>query len=368
MERRRFIKTAGLGAVAAAGAATSFPKAAISQGRIEWRMVTGWPKGLPGLHTGAERFAQRVGDMSGGRLTIKVFAAGELVPAFGGWDAVVSGSAEMAHDAPYYHISKAVGAAFFSAVPFGLTATETSAWINFGGGQEVWDKLYAPFGLMALHGGSTGVQMGGWFRKEIKSVDDLKGLKFRMPGQGGQVLTKLGATVVNLPGGEIFPALQSGALDGTEWVGPYNDLALGFYKVAPFYYWPGFHEPGTTLQVMMSKAKFEALPKDLQAIIRSAAAAEMDVMTSEFNGKSGPALNELITKHRVQLRQFPRDVLIAFGTASGEVMQDVLDKADPNSKAVAVSFLKFRKEIMAYSRISDLAYMQARLLSFKYPG
>ncbi len=367
MKRRQFLK----GAAAASGAvaaASSFPAPAISQGKMEWRMVTGWPRGLPGLHTGAERFAQRVGAMTGGRLTVKVFAGGELVPPFGGFDAVSSGAAEMAHDAPYYHVSKSPGTAFFSTVPFGLTAPEMDAWINFGGGQQVWDKLNAQFGLVSFHAGNTGHQMAGWFRKEIKSLEDIKGLKVRMPGQGGQVLQKLGATVVNLPGGEIFAALQAGTIDATEWVGPYNDLALGFYKVAKFYYWPGFHEPGTALQVMMNKAKYDALPADIKEIIRTACAAENNTVLSEFYARSGPALTELVRKHGVQLRQMPRDVLEGLGNASGEVMQEVMDKGDPLTKEVAKSFLSFRREIIQYTRVSEQAYMNARLLKFKYPG
>jgi TRAP-type mannitol/chloroaromatic compound transport system substrate-binding protein len=319
------------------------------------------------LGTSAERLAKRIEAMSSGRLVVKVFAAGELVPALQCLDAVAGGTAEMGHDAAYYHVGKAPAAGFYTAVPFGMTATELEAWVGFGGGQELWDELYDQFGIQAFLAGNTGVQMGGWFRKEVKSVDDLKGLKFRMPGQGGQALAKLGVTVVTLPGGEIFANLQSGAIDGTEWVGPYNDLALGFYKVAKYYYWPGFHEPGSGLQCMVNKAKFTALAPDLQEIVKAACAAENGAVLAEFNGRSAPALKALIGEHGVQLRQFSKDLLIAFGNAAGEVMQEVRDEGDELTKRICASYFGFRGDIASWTRIADQAYANARLLEFKYP-
>ncbi|GAB4166725.1 MAG: TRAP transporter substrate-binding protein [Thalassobaculales bacterium] len=368
MERRSFIKAGLAAGVAGAAAASAFPKPALSQGRMEWRMVTSWPKGLPGLQTGAERLAKRITDLSGGRLSVRVFAAGELVPALQCWDAVAQGTADMGHDASYYHIGKTIGAPFFCAVPFGMTASEITAWTYYGGGQQLWDDLYAPFGLKAFPAGNTGCQMGGWYRKEMRSADDIKGLKFRMPGQGGQVLQKLGATVINLAGGEIFPALQSGAIDGTEWVGPYNDLSLGFHQVAKFYYYPGFHEPGSMLQCMVNKAKFDALPADLKELVAASCSAENDLMLAEFNGRSGPALETLVRQHGVQLKQYSRDIMMAFGTAAGEVMQEVLDKAEGPAKRVAEGFLRARRLAVNYTRISDQGYANARNLPFKYPG
>jgi TRAP-type mannitol/chloroaromatic compound transport system substrate-binding protein len=339
----------------------------VASGAMEWKMVTSWPKGLPGLGTGAERLAQAIGDLSGGRLSVKLYAAGELVPALQCFDAVSSGTAEMSHDASYYHLSKSPATGFYTAVPYGMTANELNAWIYYGGGQELWDELYAPFGIKAFIAGNTGCQMGGWFRKEINAITDLQGLKFRMPGHGGQVLTKLGVTVVTLPGGEIFANLQSGALDGTEWVGPYNDLALGFYKVAKYYYWPGFHEPGSGLQCMINKAKWDALPKDLQQIVAACCSAENDRMLAEFNGRSAPALASLINEHGVELKQFPKEVMEAFGKASGELMQELVDSGDDMTKKVASSFFKFREDIKAWTHISDQAFTNARLLDFPYP-
>jgi TRAP-type mannitol/chloroaromatic compound transport system substrate-binding protein len=364
MIRRRALLA---GAAAVAAAASSFPKPALSQGRIEWRMVTSWPKGLPGLQTGADRLAKRITDLSGGRLTVRVFAAGELVPALQCFDAVASGTAEMAHDAAYYHIGKSQSMPFFAAVPFGMLPSEINAWMNWGGGQQLFDELLAPFGIKGFSAGNSGTQMGGWFRKELTSVDDFKGLKFRMPGQGGQVLQKLGATVVLLPGGEIFAALQSGAIDGTEWVGPYNDLALGFYQVAKYYYYPGFHEPGTAIECLVSKSKFDALPTDLKQIIETCTNAENDAMLSEFNYRSGPALQTLVRQHGVQLKQMPRDAMIAIGNASGELMQSILDGGDAITKKIAISFLKARAEQISWTRIADQAFANARLLPFTYP-
>ncbi|MCH2395913.1 TRAP transporter substrate-binding protein [Oceanibaculum sp.] len=368
MERRKFLKSAALGGAGVAATAAAFPAPALSQGKMEWRMVTSWPKGLPGLGTGAERLAKRITDATDGRLSIKVFAGGELVPALQVWDAVSSGTADMGHDAAYYHIGKSAGTPFFSTVPFGMTTHELNAWIKWGGGQELWDEFYAPFNLKAFHAGNTGVQMGGWFRKEITSADDLKGLKFRMPGQGGQVLQKLGATVVLLPGGEIFPALQSGAIDGTEWVGPYNDLSLGFHQVAKFYYYPGFHEPAPGIQATFNKAKYDALPKDIKAIIEACCAAENELMVAEFNQRSGPALQTLIRDHGVQLKQFSRDILEAFGTKSGELMEELLASSDPMVKKIAEEYLKARRLLMSYTRITEQGYTNARSLPFKYPG
>jgi hypothetical protein len=202
--------------------------------------------------------------MSGGQLEVRVFAAGELVPAFGSFDAVSSGNAEMCHSVSYYWQGKSPAFNFFTAVPFGLRATEHAAWITYGGGQELWDEVAAPFDIKRFLRASTGVQMGGWFNQEINSLDDYKGLKFRMPGLGGEVLRRLGAAVINLPVGEIFPALQAGTIDGTEWVGPWHDMAAGFYKVAKFYYWPGWHEPGTTGEVMVNLKAWERAERGAQ--------------------------------------------------------------------------------------------------------
>ena len=280
---------------------------------MEWRMVTSWPKGLPGLGAGAERLAANITALSGGRLAIKVYAAGELVPALECFGAVANGTAQMGHDASYYHTGKSEGAPFFTAFPFGFTTAEMDAWVKYGNGQKLWDELYAPFGIRAFHAGSTGTQMFGWFRKEIRSLADLEGLKFRAPGNQGRVLQKLGVTPVTLPGGEIFPALQSGAIDGAEWIGPYNDLALGFYQVCRYYYSPGYHEPGPCLQLMINEQAWQSLTPELQAIVRTAADAATRDMLAEYNARSGPALRALVKDHGVIVRPLPEDMLMACG-------------------------------------------------------
>jgi TRAP-type mannitol/chloroaromatic compound transport system substrate-binding protein len=366
MKRRNFLTGAGL-AAGATTLASALPKPAIAQDKIEWKMVTSWPKGLPGLGTGAERLAERITKTSAGRLNVKVFAAGELVPEMGCFDAVSQGQAEMGYDASGYHIDKIPAAGFYNSMPMGLTAGEFNGWVYFGGGQELWDELYAPFNVKPFLAGNTGAQMGGWFRKEIKSVADLKGLKFRITGHGAQVLTKLGVQVVPLPSGQIFANLQSGAIDGAEWVGPYNDLSLGFYKVTKLYYWPGFHEPGSALQCIVNKGKFEALPDELKQIISACCSAENDLMLAEFNGRSPAALSSLVNEHGVQLMEFPRDVLIAFGTASGYVMQDLLESEDETTHQIASSYLRFRQDSMRYTRIGEAAFTRARSYKFPYP-
>ena len=364
MKRRRFLSTAAVGAGAAAAAST-LPKPAISQGIKEIRLVTTWPKNFPGLGTGAERFAQRITQGSEGKLQAKVFAAGELVPPFESFDAVSGGTAEIYHGAEYYWQGKSTGFNFFAAVPFGLTATEMDAWIHHGGGQELWDELAADFNLKPFAAGNTGVQMGGWFNKEINSLEDYSGLKIRMPGLGGEVLRQIGAAAVNLPGGEIFPSLQSGAIDATEWVGPWNDLAFGFYKVAQFYYYPGFHEPGTTLSTGVNRQLWESLTSDQQSLIASAAAAENNFTLAEFNARNNASLNELVSTHGVQVKRFSNDVMNAIGNAAGQVVADAA-AGDPLTQRIYDSFIDFRKNAIAWSRLSDQAFWEARLLPFQY--
>ena len=367
MKRRQFIKGAVTGGVAAAAttAASSFPAPAIAQGVRELKMVTTWPKRFPGLGTAAEELAERIGQMSDGKLTVKVFAAGELVPPFESFDAVSSGTADISHSAAYYWQGKSPGFNFFTAVPFGLNGLEHASWIYFGGGQQLWDELAGGFNIKPFMRASTGVQMGGWFRKEVNTLDDFKGLKFRMPGLGGEVLRRLGASVVNLPGGEIFPALQSGAIDGTEWVGPWNDLAFGFYKVAKYYYWPGFHEPGTTGEVLFNKDVWESLPKDQQAMLEALIQAQAWKEYADFNAQNGGALDTLVNKHKVQLRKFSDELLTEVGRVSGEVVAEV-GNSDPMTKKIYESFLDFRKKMVGYTKISEQAYLNARTLPFKF--
>lgn len=360
--RRTFLTTAAGGAAAA-----TLASPALSQGLVEWKLVTAWPKDMPGAGMGAQRLADRITALTDGQLRVVVHAAGELVPGLQGMDAVMDGTAEMAHDAAYYHLARSPGFAFFTATPMGLLPHEFNAWLRVGGGQALWDRLTERYGIKSYAAGNTGVQMGGWFRREITSVADLKGKTFRMPGLGGQAIAKLGMTQMLLPGGEILDSLKSGAIDGTEWIGPLNDLDFGFHEFAKFYYWPGFHEPGSAFQLQVNRAKLEALPKSLQAAIEVAAAEANDAILAEYNARSPAALVELVNRYGVQLRQFPADVFQAFANAAGEVMQEVFDSGDDLVKAIAGSYFRFRAETLIWTRIADQGYANMRLLEHRYP-
>jgi TRAP-type mannitol/chloroaromatic compound transport system substrate-binding protein len=356
MKRRDFIKTAGAGAAVGAVVA-AVP--AVAQETVKWKMVTTWPKNFPGLGTGAEYLAQLLQEMSGGRIEVKVYGAGELVPAFEIFDAVSRGTAEMGHGASYYWKGKSEAAQFFAAVPFGFTGQEMNAWLYHGGGMDLWKEVYAPFGLVPTAAGNTGVQMGGWFNREIKTVADLQGLKMRIPGLGGEVLQRAGGTPVNLPGGEIFTSLQSGAIDATEWVGPYNDLAFGLYKAAKYYYYPGWHEPGTTLECFINKKAFEALPADLQSIVINACRVANQDMLADFTAQNNKALQTLVNDHKVDLRRFPDEVLAKLKELSAQVMAEIAEK-DAMSKKVYESFKQFLAQAIAWHDVSERAYLDAR--------
>jgi len=364
MKRRNFLKAAAAAGVAATATSTlSAP--AVAMGKRTLKMVTTWPKNFPGLGTGAERLAKSITEMTDGELTVKVYAAGELVPPFQSFDAVSSGSADMYHGAEYYWQGKSKAFNFFAAVPFGLTADEMNGWLYYGGGQQLWDELSGGFNLKPFATGNTGVQMGGWFRKEINNVEDLKGLKMRMPGLGGEVLRRLGAAAVALPGGEIFPSLESGAIDATEWVGPWNDLAFGFYKVAKYYYYPGWHEPGTTLSSAINKELWDSLTKTQQIIIEKAMGDANVNVLAEFDTRNNDSLQVLINEHGVKLRQFPDSVLEAIGKTSGEVVREV-GQSDAMTKKVYESFMAYRTKSIAWAKIATQAYLNARTLPFTY--
>lgn len=357
MKRRSFIKGAALGAGLAAGSSVA---PALAQARITWRMVTTWPKNFPGLGTGAQRLADRITQMSGGRLTIQVFSAGELVPALGTFDAVIEGSAEMSHGAAYYWQNKSRATAFFTGVPYGMTSRELAAWIRYMGGQEIWDEVYDQFGVKGFLSGDTGTQAGGWFRKPLESLEDIKGLRFRTPGLGGQVWQKLGATVVNMAGGEIYAALQSGALDAAEFVGPYNDLALGFHQVCKDYYFPSFIEPGLATELVVNKAKFSALPKDLQQIVETACQAEYDQVASEFYANDPIALKTLVEQHGVRLHRFPDEILEAGALAAHEILQELRASGDALTQKTADSFTSALSILRTRTEQVDQAFLAAR--------
>jgi TRAP-type mannitol/chloroaromatic compound transport system substrate-binding protein len=327
--------------------------------------VTTWPKNFPGLGTGANLLADIIGKASQGRLTVRVFGAGEIVPAFESMDAVGSGTVEMGHGAPYYWKGKVEASQYFASMPFGMSAQEQNAWFQYGNGQKLADKAYRQMGCKFFMSGNTGVQMGGWFNKEMRSLADYRGLKMRIPGLGGEVVKAAGGNVVNLPGGEIMPALASGAIDATEWVGPYNDLAFGFYKSAKFYYYPGWHEPATLLDNFININAWEKLPADLKAVVEAANVAVNQMVLSEFVARNNASLTTLINQHKVQLRKFPDEVLDGLGKLAGEVMSDLASK-DALSREVMDDYLKFRREAMVWSRLSEQSFLAARALPFKF--
>ncbi|PIE42214.1 MAG: ABC transporter substrate-binding protein [Gammaproteobacteria bacterium] len=359
MKRRNFLKTAGV--AAAATAATTSVARAENKKVYQWKMVTTWPKNFPGLGTGANYFAKKIKEMTNGEIEVTVYGAGELVPALETFDAVSNGTAQIGHAAAYYWKGKSEAAQFFSTVPFGLTAQEMNSWLYHGGGMELWTEIYAPFNLVPAAAGNTGVQMAGWFNKEINSVEDLKGLKMRIPGLGGEVLKRLGGTPVSLPGGEIFTSLQSGAIDATEFVGPYNDLAFGLYKAAKYYYYPGWHEPGTTLETFFNKQAVESLPKRLQLLLMDAARIANQDMLSEFSARNGAALDALVNKHGVQLKKLPDDTLLQLKKVSEEVIAELAEK-DETVKKVYDSYQSFKNKATDYAEISERAYLNARAL------
>lgn len=331
------------------------------QQSFKWKLVTTWPKNFPGLGMAPEKFAEQVELMSNGRLTIKVYGAGELVPALEAFDAVQTGVAEMSHGGSYYWRGKVPTSPFFAALPFGMNAQEMNAWLHYGGGMELWREAYEPYGLVPLAGGNSGVQMGGWFNKEINSVEDLKGLKMRIPGLGGEVINKLGGAAINLPGSDLFTSLQKGVIDATEWVGPYNDLAFGLHKAAKYYYYPGWHEPGTNLEFTANKKALESLPDDLRAIVENAARRVNQDTLDEFTAKNNTALKTLVEEHGVQLRRFPDDVLLALRSAAKEVTDDFA-AASPFSQRVYESWSAFKDDVNAWHAISEQAYIEAREL------
>ena len=356
MDRRSFITKAGLGAGASA-VALSTP--ALAQGTKEMVIVSTWPRDFPGLGLPAQRLAARITELTDGRIQTKYFAAGERVGAFDSFDEVASGNAQAYMAADYYWKGKHPAWAAFTAVPFGLTYTEMDAWIKYGGGQEIWDEVAAEFGLKNFAAGNTGVQMGGWFNKEIESADDLKGLKMRIPGLGGDVMAKLGASPVSLPGGQIYENLVSGAIDATEWVGPYNDYFMKFYEAAKYYYYPGMHEPGAQLALGMNKAWWDGLDKIDQHIIHAAANEENARTMAETNANNGTYLARLQNDHGVELRKFNPDVYDSFGEAAEEVMEEAMDHS-PLAKKTFEAVIAVRKDYGAWSALSDEAYVAER--------
>jgi TRAP-type mannitol/chloroaromatic compound transport system substrate-binding protein len=351
LNRRTLVGTAAAGVLAA-------PAVARAQTR-RWRMLTSWPRRLPGPGMSAERVAERINALSGGRLQVTVQAAGEVVPAFEVLDAVGSGVAEMGHTAAFYWQGKDPAAAFFTTVPFGLTPHEHVAWIDAGGGQSLWDQLYAPFGAKPFMGGNTGVCMGGWFRRDIRSLADLRGLKIRSLGLGGEVYRRLGATPQTTPPAEILTSLQSGVIDGAEFVGPGTDIALGLYRVAQLYYGPGFNKPNGTGECIVSLKTWNTLDSELKAIIAHACSAEASFALAEMERLNAEALAALTTTHKVQLRTFPSDLIGAARKTATDVLAELTERGERGRK-IHASYMAFRERTAAWSHISIRAVLDAR--------
>lgn len=370
LKRRQLLTGGALGAAGLAAGCDCGVPAGLETigGALETRtlkMVTTWPKDFPGLGTMAERTAQFITEMSGGAMRVQVFAANELVSAFESFDAVSNGAADLYHGAEYYWVGKSPAFAFFTSVPFGMTAPEIMAWTEFGGGQELWDELSARFNIKPFAAGNTGHQLAGWFKREINSLEDLRGMKIRMPGIGGEVLRRVGASAVALAGNEIYQALQSGAIDGTEWVGPWNDLAFGFHREAKFYYWPGIHEPGSQLAVGVNLDVWNTLNLQERTIIRGACHQANHLSIAEYIHHNGAALDQLIGDHGVQLRQLPDDVLAALARETRIVLEETAATDDITGR-VFESYKTSLERSQNWGRISDEAYMSARRAVFSF--
>ncbi len=356
--RRRDVLKLGLGAGAGLVAAPAIVRA---QDTVSWTMATSWPKNAPGVGVNAQRLADKIVAMSGGRLSIRFFAAGELVPPFEVFDAVGAGTAQCGHGTPYYAAGKNPVFHYFTGVPFGLLAHEHAAWLAFGGAQALWDKAYEPFGVKPFYAGSSGPQATGWFRKEINSLDDLKGLRMRIAGLGGEIMRRLGVTVTLTPPGEIFQAMQSGAVDAAEWIGPWNDLAFGLYRVADHYYVMPTHELGPALEFIVNRSAWEALPDDLKAVVTEAARASAFEALADFTFHNIRSLPTLVAEHKAQVRTLPDDVLKAMGAESQKVLAETAATSDV-AREVNDSFTAFRSQAMAYHKQTDAEAYRVREL------
>lgn len=343
-------------------AAASLSAPAISQGIKELKLVTTWPEGSVGMQTSADRLARSITALSDRRLQVTVYPDGTLVKAFEAFDAVSAGVADMYHADEKYWQDKVPALNFFSAVPYGMAADELYAWIGFGGGQALWDEADAQFNIKPLAASNTGVQMGGWFTKEINRPEDYKGLRYRMPELGAEVLRRMGATVVTVPGGEIGSALKSGAIDASEWIGPWVDVAFGIDKMADYYYYPGFHEPGTNQTLGVNKTVWEGLTPSDRVLIETAAQAEITRSLAQYNAENVRALRQLREEKRIKLTRFNDELIKVFGKLSREVLADVAKK-DPLTRKVYDSYMAFLAGIMDWGELSETGYRSTRRLA-----
>ncbi len=361
--RRDFIKTAAL--TTAAASAGVFPScnnpknespSVISSKSYEWKMVTTWPPHFPILGEYADKLAEWIKKMSSGRMQIQVYGGGELVPSLEVFDAVSQGVAEMGHGAAYYWAGKIPAAQIFTSVPFGMNAQQTNAWLYDGGGLDLWKDLYSRFNLIPFPCGNTGGQMGGWYNKEINSFSDFKGLKVRMPGLGGKVISAAGASTILSPGGELYTNLERGVIDALEWVGPYHDHLMGFHNIAKYYYYPGWQEPSAVLELIINKSAFNNLPEDLQEIIKIASHSVNVMMLSEFEAKNSKYYSLMKDEEKVQFRKFPDEVFDRLMKTTTEVL-DQLAASDAASKLVYESYKNFKMRIAPWTNIIESNYM-----------
>ncbi len=366
MNRRKFIKSAGTAALTAAALTGPLTAPARASNKIQWKMVTAWPKNLPGPGVAAQMLADRITALSGGRIEVKLFAAGELVPGPGVFDAVSQGTADLYHAVPAYWGSKSKGILLFGSQPFGLRADEQLGWMLHGGGQALYDEMYARFNLKPFLCGNSGAQWAGWFRKEIKSADDFKGLRFRTTGLASEMCSKLGMAVQALSGREMFQALQTGTIDAGEFIGPWSDAALGYYQVAKYYYWPGVGEPSSAEECAVNLKTFEKLPADLQQAVAFACYSLYDQVWTEYTTKHALALKQMVAEQGVQVRKLPDDVITAMGNAAGQVIAELRESSDELVRRIVESFLKYRSSIAEYMVYADNGMMNARAMKYKY--
>jgi len=357
MKRRSFLSKTAAGATATSAVLVNAP--AIAQSRTELVIVSSWPKDFPGLGSSAQRLAARIAELSEGRIHTQYFAAGERVGAFDVFDEVASGNSQAYISADYYWKGKHPGFVYFTAVPFGMITPEWNAWIKFMGGQALWDELSGEFGIKSIACGATGTQMGGWFNKEIETPEDLKGLKMRIPGLGGDVMAKLGASPVSLPGGQIYENLVSGAIDATEWVGPYNDFFMKFYEAAKYYYHPGMHEPGGGLAFGMNAKWWSERSKWEQAVITAACLEEHAAQPEEALANNGAYLARMVNEHGVQLRAFSDEIYDSFGEAAAAVYEETREHS-PLAKKINDTYQQVLRDLGGYYKIAEIGFSNQR--------
>lgn len=357
--RRRSLLKAGM--ITAAGAALAKP--AVAKGRRELTMVMAWPNKTPGLAAGAGRFAESIEQLTGGGLTVKLYGAGELVAPFEAFDAVSNGAVDLCHASPYFWVGRHKAFNFFTGVPFGFTAQEMMAWLWYGGGQALWEELYRPYNIQPFYAGSSGVQAGGWLRRELNSLEDFRGLTFRIGGLGSQILRMIGAKPVMTPTAELVPALMSGAVDGAAWSGPWSDTAMGLYRAAKYYYVPGLFDPGPALEIIVNKQLYESLAADEQATLRIAAQATAAQTLADFNYHNTLALETLLKEHGVELRHFSPEIIRAMAKAASEVVS-ALAQGDALSKKIYESFSAYLRQCRAYSPFGEGGYLADRQLAY----